>query len=346
VAVFIVMALAIWGIGRWLGAPVRQRWTLIGALWGAIVLAHLVLPEGAAIRTATAGQVEPWLALGVAFAALAGYRAALGRLHARAAPPAAAPARTAAFSEVELNRYARHIILREIGGPGQARLRAARVLVVGAGGLGSPVLLYLAAAGVGTIGVIDDDVVEGSNLQRQIVHADDRIGMPKVASAMAGMTALNPFVTVRPYHRRLTAEIADALVADYDLVLDGSDSFATRQVVNAACVRAGVPLIGGAIAQWEGQVSLYDPARGAPCHACIFPEPPGHAPSCAEAGVAAPLPGIIGAVMATEAIKHLTGAGTTLAGRMMIHDALHGETRTITLHRRAGCAVCGAAPGG
>jgi molybdopterin/thiamine biosynthesis adenylyltransferase len=341
---FAAMAAAIWLIGWRMRAPAAQRWALIGILYAAIVVAQLVLPADNAIRTATGGQAEPWLALGAIAAIVAGYRLALARLRARAAskPPSETAPRPG-FSEAELTRYARHIVLREIGGAGQKRLKAARVLVVGAGGLGSPVCLYLAAAGVGTIGVIDDDVVDGSNLQRQIVHADDRIGMPKVASALAGMTAINPFVTVRPYNRRLTADIAADLVADYDLVIDGCDSFETREAVNAACVAAGVPLIAGAIAQWEGQVSLFDPARGAPCRACVFPErpAPGLAPACAEAGVAAPLPGIVGSVMAMEAVKHLTGAGTTLAGRLWLYDALHAETRTIAVARRPGCPVCG-----
>ncbi len=339
----LAMAAAIWGIGGWLRAPASQVWTLIGVLYAAVVLAQLVLPADSAIRAATGGRAEPWLALGIVALAVWGYRRLVGQLRARARP-AAAPARPAgAFSEAELNRYARHIALREIGGAGQRRLKAARVLVVGAGGLGSPALLYLAAAGVGTIGVIDGDTVEATNLQRQIAHTDDRIGMPKVASALAAMTAINPFVTIRPYHRRLTPDIATDLIADYDLVLDGTDDFPTRLTVNAACVAADVPLIAGAIAQWEGQVALYDPARGGPCLACVFPEAParGLAPVCAEAGVAAPLPGVIGSMMAVEAVKHLTGAGQTLRGRLMIHDALYGETRTLRVKARRDCAVCG-----
>jgi molybdopterin/thiamine biosynthesis adenylyltransferase len=238
-------------------------------------------------------------------------------------------------------------MLREIGGAGQKRLKAAKVLVVGAGGLGSPALLYLAGAGVGTIGVIDADVVEGSNLQRQVIHTDQRIGMPKVFSAELAMKALNPFIQVRPYNRALTEENAAALVGDYDLVLDGTDDFDTRYLVNRACVAAGVPLISGAITQWEGQLSLFDPTKGGPCYACVFPvkPAPGLVPSCAEAGVAAPLPGIIGAMMAMEAVKHLTGAGETLVGRLMIHDALYAETRVIGVKRRAGCEVCGAKHG-
>ena len=248
-----------------------------------------------------------------------------------------------AFSDADIERYARHLVLPEIGGPGQARLAAARVLVIGAGGLGSPLIMYLAAAGVGVIGVIDDDVVEGSNLQRQIIHSDQGIGMAKVQSAAIAMKALNPFIEVRPYQRRLTDGIAADLISDYDLVLDGSDNFDTRYLVNRICVTLGKPLISGAITQWEGQLSLFDPAQGSPCYDCIFPVRPlpGLVPTCAEAGVAAPLPGVIGAMMAMEAVKHITGAGQTLAGRLMIHDALFSETRVIGVKRRADCAVCG-----
>jgi molybdopterin/thiamine biosynthesis adenylyltransferase len=203
--------------------------------------------------------------------------------------------------------------------------------------------MYLSASGVGTLGVIDADEVEASNLQRQIIHNDQRIGMPKVFSAEVAIKALNPFVTVHPYNRRLDETNAAALVADYDLVLDGSDNFDTRYLVNRVCVQAGKPLIAAAITQWEGQISLYDPAQGGPCYACVFPVRPadGMVPTCAEAGVAAPLPGILGAMMAMEAIKQITGAGEGLMGRLIIHDALYGETRSITVKSRADCEVCG-----
>lgn len=246
------------------------------------------------------------------------------------------------MTPAEIERYARHLMLREIGGPGQARLNRARVLVVGAGGLGAPALLYLAAAGVGTIGVVDDDRVSASNLQRQVIFRTDSIGQPKVTAAAQALAALNPFVSVLPIDARLT-EANVAMVADWDLVLDGSDNFDTRHLVNRACVAAGVPLISGAVAQWEGQLSLFDPARGAPCLACVFPVIPaaGLAPSCAEAGVMGALPGIIGAMMAAEAIKEITGAGATLRGRLLIHDALWGESRQITVRRDPACPVCG-----
>jgi molybdopterin/thiamine biosynthesis adenylyltransferase len=356
----LAMMAALWGIGHLMRVPRRLRWGMIAALWAGVVVAHLLLPAAHPLRLATGGRAEVWLVLG----GLAGlgllYRALLARLRGRAVSaavsgsvPGAAGATGATttgpepFRAAELDRYARHIMLREIGGPGQRRLKDARVLVVGAGGLGSPALLYLAAAGVGTLGVIDDDVVDASNLQRQIIHADERIGQPKVHSAATAIAALNPFVTVRPYARRLTEDIAADLLADYDLVLDGSDNFDTRYLVNRAAVAAGKPLVSAAITQWEGQLSLFHPAAGTPCYACVFPTrpAPGLVPSCAEAGVAAPLPGVIGAMMAMEAVKQLTGAGTTLAGRLLIHDALHAETRVIALSRAADCPVCGAKAG-
>ena len=246
------------------------------------------------------------------------------------------------MSDTELDRYARHIVLRELGGAGQQRLRKAKVLVVGAGGLGSPVLQYLAAAGVGTIGVIDDDHVSLSNLQRQVLFDEEQLDMPKVFAAHLKLAALNPHIEIRPYNRRLDADNAEALIADYDLVLDGTDSFKTRSLVNQACVARSVPLISGAITQWEGQVTLFESAKGTPCYACLFPEEPadGLAPSCAEAGVVGALPGIIGSIMAAEAIKHITGAGQTLSGEMLIFDALYGESRKITLQKTDDCPVC------
>ncbi len=247
------------------------------------------------------------------------------------------------MSDTEIERYARHLILREVGGVGQQKLRKSKVLVIGAGGLGSPVLQYLAAAGVGMLGVIDDDAVSLSNLQRQVLFDEDQLDMPKVFAAEAKLNALNPHITIRPYNRRLTENEAQDLFADYDLVLDGTDNYQTRALVNAACVAGETPLISGAISQWEGQVSLFDPANGTPCYACIFPEEPadGLAPSCAQAGVMGALPGIIGAIMAAEAIKYITGAGQTLAGDMLIFDALYGESRKIGLQKSAECSVCG-----
>ena len=340
----IILAAALWFGGGFLGLPRRVRLACLVLLFGAVIGIQLIFPEGHMLRVATGGDVRLWVLVGGFLALVLGYRAGLNALHQRADKGAAdvAPS-VGTFTETELNRYARHIVLREVGGAGQKALKQAKVLVVGAGGLGAPALQYLAAAGVGTIGVIDDDEVENANLQRQVIHTDAAIGMPKVFSAAQAMQAQNPFVQVRPYHRRLSEEVAAKLVADYDLVLDGTDNFDTRYLVNRACVAAGVPLISGALSQWEGQLSVFDPAHGAPCYACIFPgAPAAHlAPSCAEAGVIGPLPGVIGSMMALEAVKVITGAGTPLRGQMVIYDALYGESRTITVARREGCPTCG-----
>ena len=319
--------------------PGRVVLAMAGVLWLGALAVHLAAPGSGAAR-ALGGDLRVWLLGGGIAALVLAYRALLARLR-RAAVPLAQPAQTG-MGDAELDRYARHLVLREIGGPGQMRLRGARVLVVGAGGLGAPVCLYLAAAGVGRITLADDDTVSLSNLQRQVIFRDADTRKNKAQAAAAAMAALNPHVQVMPLLRRIGAEDAE-LVAGHDLVLDGSDSHASRMAVNRACVAAGVPLIAGAMSQWEGQVTLYDPARGGPCLACLFPDAPapGLAPPCAEAGIIGALPGVIGSMMALEAIKHLTGAGQGLRGRMVIFDGLYGENRTIMTEARPGCAVCG-----
>ena len=340
----IALALALWSLGWAFGVPAARRWMVLLALWVVGVVTHLVLADGHGLRALFGGELRVWVVLGAIIAAIAGYGMILSRLRARAQPATLAePAPTGPFQSGELDRYARHIMLREIGGPGQQRLKAAKVLVVGAGGLGSPLLLYLTAAGVGEITVIDPDQVDMSNLQRQIIHAEDRLGMDKAASAVMSMRALNSHARLNAVVDRLEAPRAEALIAAHDLVLDGTDNFDTRYLVNRICATLGKPLISAAITQWEGLISLYDPARGGPCYECVFPERPlpGMVPTCAEAGVAAPLPGILGAMMAMEAVKHITGAGEPLKGRLLIHDALYGETRVIGLKKRQGCPVCG-----
>lgn len=337
------MAAALWGIGILMKAPYQARWTMLAILLIAVMMVQIALPDGHPLRQATGGDARLW-GIFIAFGVMVwGYRKFLQTLEARVAMNAKPEEKTGAFSETELDRYARHIILREIGGPGQKAFHNARVLVVGAGGLGAPALQYLAAAGVGTIGVIDDDIVENANLQRQVIHHDARIGMPKVHSAAEVMHAQNPFITVRPYHRRLTEAFAADLFADYDLILDGTDNFETRYLVNRIAAAQGKPLIAAALTQWEGQISLYNPARGSPCYECVFPQAPDQAlvPSCAEAGVIGPLPGVIGAMMAVEALKLISAAGDRLEGRLLIYDALYAQTRTIAVRPRADCPVCG-----
>lgn len=340
---FLVMAGALWGIGAMMQAPHRVRWTMIGVLYLAVLLVQFVLPADNPLRVATGGSRPEWVLVGIAAVVFIVYRRGLRWLRARAQANAPQPAaQPGTFTPTELERYARHIVLREVGGPGQKRLKDASVLVIGAGGLGSPALLYLAASGVGTIGVVDDDAVDLSNLQRQVIHTDARLGMPKVFSAEAAMRSLNPNVTVRPYHRRLDEADAAGLFAEYDLVLDGTDNFDTRFMVNRVAVATKTPLIAAAITQWEGQISLYDPANGGPCYQCVFPQAPAPelAPSCAEAGVVGALPGVVGSMMAMEAIKHITGAGQSLRGRMLLYDALYAENRVVTLKRRDDCQVC------
>lgn len=246
------------------------------------------------------------------------------------------------LSDTELERYARHIVLRELGGAGQAKLRASKILMIGVGGLGNPALQYLAAAGVGTLGFIDDDEVSLSNLQRQVLFSEDDLGMPKVFAAERNLANQNPFVAYQPYHRKISIDIAQDLISEFDLVIDGCDNFETRTLVNAACVATKTPLISGAITQWEGQITLFDPANANPCYACIFPEEPaaGLAPSCAEAGVVGALPGIVGSMMALEAIKFIAGAGKTLVGTMFIYDGLYGESRNVKLKKNPECRVC------
>jgi molybdopterin/thiamine biosynthesis adenylyltransferase/rhodanese-related sulfurtransferase len=243
-------------------------------------------------------------------------------------------------------RYARHLLLPEVGDAGQAKLLRAKVLLVGAGGLGSPAAFYLAAAGVGTLGIVDHDVVERSNLQRQILHTDARVGAAKVASARLALEALNPAVTVVGYETRLSGANADAILAGYDLVVDGSDNFPTRYLVNDACVKHRIPNVHGAVYRFEGQASVFWPARprnAGPCYRCLFPEPPSSrdAPSCAEAGVLGVLPGVIGLLQATEAIKLLLGIGEPLVGRMLCFDALEGRFAQLTLARDPACRICG-----
>lgn len=338
------LAASLWGLGAILRTPHQARFLMIGLLWVGVVSIHILLPAGHALRTATGGSASFWVYFAV-FAAVAFSYGKVVHYLKSTAERRNTPEQKGPFTEAELERYARHIVLREIGGPGQKALKDAKVLVIGAGGLGSPVLLYLGASGIGRLGVIDDDLVSNSNLQRQVIHRDKDIGRPKVQSAYDAVRLQNPNIDVRSYTRRLTSEIAEELFSEYDLVLDGSDNFETRYLVNAAAVATKTPLISGALSQWEGQLSLFDPAGGTPCYACVFPKPPapGLAPSCAEAGVFSPLAGIVGCMMAGEAIKHICGAGETLSGEMLIYDALYGETRKMKIKKDPTCSVCGEA---
>ncbi|MGO4222095.1 molybdopterin-synthase adenylyltransferase MoeB [Lysobacter sp. TAF61] len=245
------------------------------------------------------------------------------------------------------DRYSRHLRLPEVGEGGQRRLQAARIAMVGAGGLGSPAAYYLAAAGIGTIVLADDDVVDRSNLQRQILHTEDRIGVAKVESARIALSALNPTVTIEAFPERITADNVERLIAEADVVIDGADNFPVRYLLNDACVKLGKPLVYGAVHRFEGQVSVFDAGRHrgqAPCYRCLFPEPPPPeaAPNCAEAGVLGVLPGVIGMLQATEAIKLVLGLGDSLAGRLLGFDALAMKFRETRLSADPQCPVCAA----
>jgi molybdopterin/thiamine biosynthesis adenylyltransferase len=247
------------------------------------------------------------------------------------------------MNDEQLLRYSRQILLPQFGVEGQERLMASSVLVVGAGGLGSPVALYLAAAGVGRLVIADFDRVDLTNLQRQILHATDRIGTPKAESARRTLHALNPEIEIVPIGRKLEAELLQEQVAASDAVVDASDNFATRFAVNAACVATGRPLIAGAVIRWEGQVSVYTSRPGDPCYRCLYGNGGEVEDTCSENGILAPVAGIVGSIQATETLKVLSGVGTTLAGRLMILDALEMRFRTLTLTRDPACPVCGPA---
>ena len=250
------------------------------------------------------------------------------------------------MSDDQRHRYSRHTIIPEVGEAGQLKLLDAKVLLIGAGGLGSPAAMYLAAAGVGTLGIVDFDTVDISNLQRQILHHLDDVGRPKVETAAEAISSLNTDVKVVPHRVLLRSDNALDIIQDYDIVINGSDNFPTRYLVNDACALLGKPLVDGSIFRFEGQLAVFDPANGGPCYRCLYPDPPppGEVPSCAEGGVLGVLPGIIGSLQATEAVKLIMGIGETLTGRLMLYDALDGRFRQMKVQKDPSCPVCGENP--
>ncbi|PYV17003.1 MAG: molybdenum cofactor biosynthesis protein MoeB [Acidobacteria bacterium] len=259
--------------------------------------------------------------------------------------PILAETPTARLSKDEILRYSRHLIMPEVGMDGQFKLKQAKVLTIGAGGLGAPLALYLAAAGVGKLGMVDFDVVDFTNLQRQVIHGTSDVGRPKLDSAKETIAEINPNVEVVPYETRLTSENALEIVKDYDIVADGTDNFPTRYLVNDACVLLGKPNVYGSIFRFEGQASVFYAKEG-PCYRCLYPEPPppGLVPSCAEGGVLGVLPGIVGSIQALETIKLIIGQGQPLIGRLLLFDALHLKFRELKLRKNPDCPVCGAHP--
>ena len=258
---------------------------------------------------------------------------------------ATTPAEVSPLSKEELLRYSRHLIMPEVGMEGQEKLKAARVLCIGTGGLGSPLALYLAAAGVGTLGLVDFDVVDFSNLQRQVIHFTTDVGRPKLQSAKDKIAAINPFVNIKTFETRLTSENALKIFEDFDIIIDGTDNFPTRFLVNDACVFTGKPNVYGSIFRFEGQASVFA-AQDGPCYRCLYPEPPppGLVPSCAEGGVLGILPGLVGLIQATEAIKLIIGKGEPLIGRLLLVDALGMRFRELKLRKNPDCVVCGKNP--
>jgi molybdopterin-synthase adenylyltransferase len=253
------------------------------------------------------------------------------------------------LSDDQLERYARHIILKEVGGAGQAKLLGARVLVIGAGGLGSPLLMYLAAAGVGTLGIVDDDIVSLSNLQRQIIHTTGNIDRPKTDSVAETLAAVNPDIQVVQHPTRLNVANALDLIGDYDVIADGCDNFDTRFLVNDACYFAGKPLVSAALGQFEGQLATFrafDPAGDKPCYRCIFPAPPppGSVPSCAEGGILGAVAGVMGTLQGVEILKEILGIGATMAGQLLIYDALSTDFRKVRVRPDPACALCSGDP--
>ncbi len=249
------------------------------------------------------------------------------------------------FTDEQIERYSRHIILPEVGGVGQRKMLDARVLLIGAGGLGSPAAYYLAAAGIGHLGIVDFDTVDLSNLQRQIIHSTERIGMLKTESAKKTIAALNPDVNVTTYNERINSQNIKELFEGYDYIVDGSDNFATRFLINDACVLMNKVNIHGSIFRFEGQATVFDPKNG-PCYRCLYPEPPppGLVPNCQEGGVLGVLAGIIGNIQAVETLKLILGIGESLAGKLLIYDALNTEFRKLKLKRDVNCPVCGDNP--
>lgn len=350
----VIIAAVLWGLGVLMKAPVRHRLIMVGMIAAIravpvameVVQAWHVEDFREDFRRELLGLVVLLICLCLAFLYARWVRGLKAQDKSAETEEAApdVPAKPASlFAEGELERYARHIVLHDIGGPGQKALKQARVLVIGAGGLGSPALLYLAAAGVGTIEIVDDDVVELSNLQRQVIHSEAGEGKLKVASAAERIRQINSHCNVIAHDMRLDEMSAQPLISGVDLVLDGCDNFKTRYLVNEYCTRLGKPLISGALSQWEGQISVFDPANGTPCYRCVFPEAPAgdNAPTCATAGVLSPLPGVVGSMMVAEAVKLITGAGQALCGEMLIYDAKYAETRKIRLQKGFDCPVCG-----
>ena len=339
---FLSLLILAWFLAGYLGVSQNLRATYVGILLAGILGALVLIPETHSFSIRMGGWA-PWATISFIFGVVFLFRLFISALRNKSNEIYFADVQEAdEFSNHELERYSRHIILRELGGLGQRRIKDSKVLIIGAGGLGAPVIQYLAASGVGTIGIIDHDKVSLSNLQRQVIYLTNQVGEQKVFSAADAIYKLNSNVNVRPYNRRLNSEIAEEIFSEYDVIVDGTDNFETRYIANAAATTTKKPLVSGALSQWEGQVSVFAPHQGGPCYACVFPTPPkdGLALTCSEGGVFSPLPGVVGSVMAVETLKILSQSGETLLGQMFIYDGLRGESRKIKLKPIKKCPVC------
>ena len=336
---FLVFA---WFIAGYLGVSQNLRGASVFIILASILGALFLIPETNSFSIIMGGWA-PWATISFIFCVTFFFRLFITSLRNKSNEGYPDEVQEAdEFSNHELERYSRHILLKELGGLGQRRIKDSSVLIIGAGGLGAPVIQYLAASGVGTIGIIDHDKVSLSNLQRQVIYPTKQVGEQKVFSAVDAIYRLNNNVNVRPYNRRLNSEIAEEIFSEYDVVVDGTDNFETRYISNSAAVITKKHLVSGALSQWEGQVSVFAPHKGGPCYACVFPSPPkdGLAVTCSEGGVFSPLPGVIGSVMAVETLKILSHSGNTLLGQMFIYDGLKGESRKIKINPNKKCPIC------
>ena len=339
---FLSLLIFAWFLAGYLGMSQNLRAIYVGILLAGILGALVLIPETHSFSIRMGGWA-PWATISFIFGVAFLFQLFISALRNKSNEIYFADVQEAdEFSNHELERYSRHIILRELGGLGQRRIKDSKVLIIGAGGLGAPIIQYLAASGVGTIGIIDHDKVSLSNLQRQVIYLTNQVGEQKVFSAADAIYKLNSNVNVRPYNRRLNSEIAEEIFSEYDVIVDGTDNFETRYIANAAATTTKKPLVSGALSQWEGQVSVFAPHQGGPCYACVFPTPPkdGLALTCSEGGVFSPLPGVVGSVMAVETLKILSQSGETLLGQMFIYDGLRGESRKIKLKPNKKCPVC------
>ncbi len=340
--VILLIATTFLGVLAFLGVRKKLILKIFLTAYIFVFLTIFLLPENNPVRLTLGVSLNEWISISFVFLVILGYIVVLKKIKTSNIVKYSSNSSKKNMSDVEIERYARHLVLKDIGGQGQQRLRNAKVLVVGAGGLGNPVSMYLAGAGIGTIGIIDNDVVSLSNLQRQILYREHDVGKSKVFATQKNILEINPHIEIKPYNRLLDSRNAQKLISEYDIIIDGSDNLKTRHLVNFACVKEKKPLISGAISQWEGQISLFDPSKNYPCYSCIFPESDNEnlTKSCADVGVLSSLPGVIGSLMAVEAIKEITAVGDSLRGKLFLYDAMSCKTIKIEAERNKNCKVC------